>query len=250
MICRVDGCRYPHSHTTRGHLCSVCRKYGHGRMNCGNKHNLKIYYNEVLPTDLQCTKEGCKFKMYHSNDAHHCSKCFQNHSIHECPRVKFTVNIQPKLKIKCPICRVYNEIDLGSNINENSENNEFCCVCINKKSSVLFPKCGHICCCFSCVKKLNESTNHKIYNLCKEIMDEGQMMTFCNLEEIKKSFRNKKEVKIYSLVYAGMGCSLYIRRDFIDGMLLGFFLHSDCQGQYGVNHIPFANKFVEGYTKL
>ena len=53
--------------------------------------------------------------------------------------------------------------------------------------------------------------------------------------------------KIHTQTYGGMGCTWYIRRDFEDGELMGFFLHSDNQGQYGINHIPFAEKFVEGY---
>lgn len=244
MSCRVKGCRYPKSHTTIGHLCSVCLKYGHGRMECGKKHRLNIYYNEKLPLCKQCSMRDCKFKMYHTNEAHHCPKCLQNHSINDCPQFQFTIKI---LKIKCPICRIDNEIDVSSNITEVKDT---CCVCMDKKASVIFPKCGHICCCLSCSKQLNVLDDAKIYNLYNEVLNEDHMVTYCDLVKTKRCFINKKESKLYCIVYAGMGCSLYIRRDFTDGVLLGFFLHSDCQGQYGINHIPFANKFVEGYKLL
>ena len=183
FLCRVKGCRFKNTHTTRGHLCSTCKDYGHGRIECGKQHNLYPYYNDILPIPKQCTIEGCRFKIYHTNEAHHCPKCLQNHSITNCPKVKFTVNIQPKLKIKCPICRIENDVDISSKL---EEKNEHCCVCLDKKASVIFPKCNHICCCLSCSKKLSKSEDLKIYNLYNQVLSEQQMTTYCDLEDIKK----------------------------------------------------------------
>jgi hypothetical protein len=245
MFCKVKGCRFKTTHTTRGHLCSKCKLYGHGKMECGRYHNLNNYYDEILPVDKQCRIEGCKYKIYHTNEAHHCPKCLQNHSINDCPQIKFCVNIQPKFQIKCPMCRQENNID---KIQEKSGNDN-CCVCLDKKATVFYPKCKHICCCLSCTNKLNKNSDDlSIYNLYNEILNEEQMKTYCDIINIKKSLSKILESKIYTISYAGMGCSLFIRRDFIDGTLLGFFLHSDCQGQYGINHIPFVKKFIENYT--
>ena len=49
-----------------------------------------------------------------------------------------------------------------------------------------------------------------------------------------------------------MGCTWYVRRDHKDAELKGFFLHGDCQGQYGedTNDIPKAEAFVSNYEKI
>ena len=35
--CKVLFCKYPKNHTTQGHLCMRCKKYGHGEIECKNK---------------------------------------------------------------------------------------------------------------------------------------------------------------------------------------------------------------------
>lgn len=87
MSCKVKNCRYPHSHVTKNHLCSKCNKYGHGQMECNNqqlKDELKKYFNETLPKHLHCTFNGCTHAKFHSNLAHHCSKCFERHATSDC----------------------------------------------------------------------------------------------------------------------------------------------------------------------
>ena len=267
MSCKVQGCRFKFTHTTRGHLCSKCKQYGHGRIECGKAHELNSFYNEILPSNKQCSFSNCKYKEYHTNDAHHCKKCLQNHSIHECPQINFRLNVRlnERITVKCPLCRTDNDIILGKGKgkgkgqgkgkgkgkNDKGKNdkgkNDTCCVCLIAEANVVFPKCLHICCCFQCVKKLNKNDDIKSYNLFNEILNEGNMETYCDIKQVKQLLSKSMESKIYTKSYAGMGCVLFIRRDFIDGDLLGFFLHSDCQGQYGVNHMPFVDKFIDGY---
>lgn len=58
MYCKVKGCRFPHSHTTKSHLCSKCKNFGHGQIECNNYHmkeNLKKFFNDKLPSHLCCT---------------------------------------------------------------------------------------------------------------------------------------------------------------------------------------------------
>ena len=52
----------------------------------------------------------------------------------------------------------------------------------------------------------------------------------------------------YGILYAGMGCSTYIRRN-LDAKLEYFFLHSDSYGQYGLetSDMPKVNAFLYGY---
>lgn len=75
--CRVRGCRFMNSHSTRGHRCGICGEYGHGVMECNNNRsveNLHFYDNEVTPGE-RCTFPGCPNPETHTDSAHHCHRC-------------------------------------------------------------------------------------------------------------------------------------------------------------------------------
>ena len=73
--CKVKNCRFPYSHTTKGHLCGKCNKYGHGILECGNIEKIRRLEkdNTKLPNNIQCS-HNCEHKEYHTTNAHHCSK--------------------------------------------------------------------------------------------------------------------------------------------------------------------------------
>tara|TARA_B100000886_G_C20101374_1_gene357994 strand:- start:74 stop:397 length:324 start_codon:yes stop_codon:yes gene_type:complete len=54
---------------------------------------------------------------------------------------------------------------------------------------------------------------------------------------------------VYSILNIGMGCCVYIRYDISEKSFLGYFLHSDCYGQYGesTNNFKKAKDFVNEY---
>lgn len=86
--CFVNLCRFPESHTTEGHLCGVCKKFGHGHLECGNQvqiQNLKFYDGMTLPKAIRCPVTGCKTGHNHTGDAHHCEICLESHSVVSCP---------------------------------------------------------------------------------------------------------------------------------------------------------------------
>lgn len=83
--CKVNGCRFPFSHTTPGHLCGTCNGYGHGRIECGNPDEIsKLPKTDILPISMHCTMDGCVYKWSHTNRAHNCSKCGRNHHSRDC----------------------------------------------------------------------------------------------------------------------------------------------------------------------
>lgn len=87
MICRVKGCTYPNTHTTRGHKCSLCNRYGHGKFECNNRKQickLRPFLNEKLDEKYWCSIPNCKLFKYHINEAHYCQKCGQLHSEKDC----------------------------------------------------------------------------------------------------------------------------------------------------------------------
>ena len=87
MSCKVKHCRFPHAHTTKGHLCGTCKKYGHGQIECGNQtkmDELKQYWQETLDPSVHCGIDGCLKKETHNSKSHNCEKCYKNHSTTEC----------------------------------------------------------------------------------------------------------------------------------------------------------------------
>lgn len=82
MYCKVLYCRYPNFHTTSGHKCGTCGKFGHGQMECGNNikiNNLVPYLNNVIPKNKQCTVINCRYKFNHMKESHLCDKCNRRH---------------------------------------------------------------------------------------------------------------------------------------------------------------------------
>lgn len=75
----------------------------------------------------------------------------------------------------------------------------------------------------------------------------------------KSQFDSVKEAwgatpgKIYTIEYAGMGCSVYIKRSAPTEPLYGYFMHSDSWGQYdadGIGDQATLSLFLEGFTKI
>lgn len=132
--CKVKNCRYPNTHTTSGHMCGNCYTYGHGKIECGDDDCLEVldqYSNDVLPSDLQCTIDGCNYKELHTTESH-----------------QSNVRIY---KVICPICTAENIIN--KNQTKIFGCSDDCCVCMDRKAEVFFPSCGHLCICVPCCKK-------------------------------------------------------------------------------------------------
>ena len=58
------------------------------------------------------------------------------------------------------------------------------------------------------------------------------------------------EDKIYTILYGGMGCLWYVKRDSSSSEPKAFFMHGDSWGQYGTSDVPELTKFLHGYTKV
>ena len=87
MNCKVNGCRFKQYHTTIGHKCGLCHKYGHGQIECNNPeriHWLSQFNNDKLEKNDYCTFTKCNHKWSHTTKSHHCHKCFKNHHSDDC----------------------------------------------------------------------------------------------------------------------------------------------------------------------
>ena len=86
-LCKVKGCRHNNMHTTSGHKCGKCNKYGHGRLECGKVNlinKLSKHLNDKMPYHNRCKFVNCKHRWSHSTKGHHCHKCFLNHNSNDC----------------------------------------------------------------------------------------------------------------------------------------------------------------------
>lgn len=86
ISCKVSNCRFPNSHTTKGHRCGTCKQYGHGQVECGNQHyiNRLANFTDKMPFHFRCTMPNCNHRENHTNQAHHCQNCGRNHDIEQC----------------------------------------------------------------------------------------------------------------------------------------------------------------------
>jgi hypothetical protein len=102
MFCKVNYCRFPGKHTTSGHQCGKCKKFGHGQTECMDSYKineLKKYHNDKLPDNLQCTNNNCDHRHNHTSDSHICSKCSKRHFEDNCIIQDFSdyLNIYPMI---------------------------------------------------------------------------------------------------------------------------------------------------------
>lgn len=87
MYCKVKGCRYPNFHTTKGHQCGRCKRYGHGVLECiyiDKILNLTNHHKDILPMDKWCKIKDCKYKHFHTTEGHICKYCNTIHKEDEC----------------------------------------------------------------------------------------------------------------------------------------------------------------------
>jgi len=251
--CKIKNCRYPISHTSNGHLCGYCNKFGHGIMECMNQsaiNYININYNQdIIPSNIQCSFGGCINKYYHTTDGHHCLKCFDRlHSIETCP-TNYNISeiaIVRDIKLECPICRTENIIKSNQTIIKGIA--EQCVVCMDNLVEIFFPNCGHTCICTKCMNKLDENKlanpiDNNIFDMIRsEILLTEQLYDI----EIIKSFL--MDYPSYITIYEGMGCSTIIRRLNKNSTIEGLFNHSN--DGYSPEKVAKLENFILGYCYI
>jgi hypothetical protein len=234
--CKVNRCRFADTHTTSGHKCGTCGIFGHGQIECCKTelmNNLFQYHGDKLPVTEHCKVPDCTFSQLHKTRAHECRTCNKyGHGVLNCPDNQIYFNIT------CPLCMVDNKI--SSNQKKIYGLQDKCAVCKDNEVNVFLPDCGHGCLCMSCVQIMCEDE--------LDIVQEDNLDQHI-IEQAKNKLKDKTE-RVYTILYGGMGCSWYIRRDDQDASLEGFFMHSDNWGQYGTDDRPKLNLFLNDYKKI
>jgi hypothetical protein len=231
MFCKVQDCRYPFGHVTKGHMCGTCRKFGHGQIECKNPDS-KTYlnqFNETLPDKKKCTINNCAYSDYHITEAHFCKKC--RSFGHDCNNI---------FEVECPVCREINKFDKNPQKIFGISNQ--CPICVSNTIDMIFPKCSHACVCLECFEKMKKiDTPPPVSNHPAETP-----------VSVALGHMGNTDGKIYLSINAGMGCAWYYRRDSAEAEIESFFMHSDNWGQYGpeTDDRPKLDKFMEGYTSI
>ena len=261
--CKVLNCRFPNSHVTQGHKCGICSDYGHGQMEHGNIRLLNKLksHTEVMPDWATCTKRGCKFKNLHNSEAHHCHLCNKLHSWHNCQNNKHFLDRKSKevglnlndtktsdklINIKCPLCNTINKVNINEHKLFGIENK--CVVCMHNNVNILLPQCKHVVLCDICCNEIEKSNVNADDNTPFICVCPGDDNIDNKMDEIFLKKARGKDGKIYIIVYAGMGCCWYVRRDGIGEIVEYRFVHSD--DGYSAETTNAHNKFIEGYTLI
>jgi len=179
--CKVTQCRFSNTHTTKAHVCGVCKTSGHGEIECyhhGRRVYLLQFHNETLPNDMHCTIADCTSKEFHTVEAHHCPSCHLRikHTSAECHQLSQNTINNVTYYIKCPVCREENIVTNPKKILGLSDS---CCICMTNNVEILMPSCYHVCVCLDCLKQLYLHTMYAIMMiilLSCSILEYGQKM--------------------------------------------------------------------------
>ena len=255
MSCRVFGCRFSKTHVTAAHRCGKCSSRGHGVMECGKLEKieqLKRYLHEdiVLPESQHCRSETCNDHQTHQSEAHHCGYCDMLHEEQQCPqRDTFWL-------IKCPICRKHNTIGKSDHITVSPD--QLCVICQENRPTVTFKSCGHSICCQVCIAEMDAIQNDISLDDYYCIEPETGPMSLVTSQDpdhrrvpralinVAQRLFNGHTNPVYGQIYAGMGCTWFVRKITPSSPVEVFFLHSDAMGQYVENHLPQIQKFIDG----
>ena len=255
--CQVTDCRFSPTHVTKGHQCGICKKFGHGQLECGNQtliKDLKIYDNDNLPYYIHCKRPYCIYPSLHTTSAHKCVLCNGFHSKYNCPTspdfikrkadelLAYTDKTNStEYKLKCPICKKENSISTEKNTAYSLESE--CIICCTNKVNV-FLNCGHVNVCWECVKQMSDSTqtnNQTIINVEPSI-------TYNDLNKLFQEKFSGIDGKVYASFYAGMGSYWLCRRNGIGELIEIHF--ADADDHYSANTLDATNNFILGYKKV
>ena len=95
--CKVIGCRYNNTHTTKRHCCGTCKHNGHGQNECLIKElliKLQKYNGDFIKKP--CTVKDCIDVHTHTTEGHSCLYCDKrgvDEHLPHCPQNKTTTSI-------------------------------------------------------------------------------------------------------------------------------------------------------------
>lgn len=177
--------------------------------------------------DKYCSVYKCKFPYFHTKDGHQCGKCnIYGHGLAECNDLSKMVHLQSCIDVipQDKQCVVEHCQHSSNHTNEGHK----CRRCLNFGHSIL-----------NC---------NDMLMICPPLKDD---IIDKESENIINRYMNNISGKIYLVIYCGMGCYYYAKRDDINKPITLFFMHSDMWGQYkGADDRPALKEFVNGYEPV
>ena len=251
MACKVAGCRFPHSHTTLGHVCGTCGLNGHGQLECGKPGMCQALLIASSGASIpSCTAPGCKHPHLHTLAGHKCTTCQKFHQ-GECTT---TATLQ------CPQCK-----DPAASFQRPHRklflNGSECPVCLSDSINCIL-SCGHGIC-GECADEMAPPAAAAAPSSVLYTDDKFQKLVLTDLpppilQAVQKglvSLPAPPPSPLASAYYMGMGCRMYVRVETDQTKITGFLLHSDLMGQYGagdpdLDHMPFLHRFLKGTIQV
>ena len=106
-----------------------------------------------------------------------------------------------------------------------------CVMCDKNNANVVFTSCLHIYMCLDCVKQISQYKYRPF--ICYESGEK--------LVSKVREFMGEKRGKIYIIISAGMGCSVYAKRNNPEEEPKIFVMHGDSWGQYDIEVASYLN---------
>ena len=190
---------------------------------------------------MYCKVEGCRFADLHATCAHVCGTCgAQGHGVRECGNSVLLSALAQWYPVLLPFSLQ-------------------CCVA-NCKDVGRHASAGHQC--THCKLYAHDATE------CPGALWDIQMQRGATLGKNESDFKERKTIKIqarnkmgweehkiYTALYAGMGCWWYARRTNLANKIELMYMHSDEWGQYGstedaTSPLSVFQKFIEGFRPI
>ena len=110
--CKVKNCRFSRYHLSEAHQCGLCKKFGHGQIECANNKLIEnithLSKNISLPENLYCKAPFCESPNTHLSESHQCSNCDDRHFEINC---KIPVHLTSKFYAQCQAAQTLGSAD-------------------------------------------------------------------------------------------------------------------------------------------
>ena len=185
---------------------------------------------------MTCLVKNCRYPNTHVTTGHMCGTCHKyGHGMMEHHNPIYQKELEEKFKMidnSLPVAK-HCTIEGCYYCAHHTTEGHYCRVCKNFGHSINFHDCKF---CGSCQHKSNDCPH-------KAAFEESELIPYPRKEALE--ILGTIEGKIYTQLYAGMGCLWYARRLGINKEIDFCFLHTDCCGQYGLDDQIAVRHFIK-----
>ena len=189
--------------------------------------------------ELLCHVKECNHPYTHVTSGHICGHCYKTgHGQCECENNDMIISLEKFYSETMPI-QMYCSVSGCTSYKQHSVESHICSYCNTRHIESI------------CKGKLTGKSNGNLLFVEYQFDDKEFLLSYKFIDTAKNIFGDK-DGKIYSIIYGGMGCAWYMKRNCIKGEIYGYFMHSDSWGQYGkeCDDTHGLYRFLYGYTVI